>query len=412
MLSKMTSAKLSNTSDNDEENSPPNLDIVDHVNSTINFIGSTTDKKKRRQFLDTLSTVLTVHEAASLVALIHNKKSNISKGQRFGLYPITDWPGFIRAKQMEASLWPAEEVEFHKDRNDFNELTKDEQRPLKMAFGFFAVGDGSVVSMLAYQMVLVADSLEKQNGYIVQMDNERTHAETYGKMIFTLIPDKKERENIFNAVENVKSIKAMNTFIEDSYMFPDGERQLLVCLVAAEFLMFTPLFCIIFWYRAYKRGKLKAVIFSNEKIAEDECNHGENGCCNYRELPKEKRYADKEIWTIINKVVGLVDDFADEVLSDISLAELTPKNMKQYIRYVADDVLDRLDHAKYYNVSSPFVWMNFTKLVPKTNFYSGTVGQYARFNLKQSIENAMKLCKGEVEDEKTNIYKRVDKVKF
>lgn len=128
---------------------------------------------------------------------------------------------------------------------------------------------------------------------------------------------------------------------------------------------------------------------------------------NYRKLPDRLKYSDDEIHQHIDHVVKLVSDFADEVLSDVHLIELTPDNVKQYIRYVADDLFNRLNHSKYYNVNNPFVWMNFTDLVPKTNFYEGTVGEYSRFNVDNVIDEAYRLCNG-VDDKKVpeiNSYK-------
>jgi ribonucleoside-diphosphate reductase beta chain len=375
----------------------------------------TIDLTDRENLLDKLCDILTIHEAGSLVSRIHERRSVLSKGKRFGLYPINNWTAYERTKRLEASFWQADEVEFNDDRNDFNSLDSNEQFPLLMAFGFFAVGDGSIASMLAYQMILLASSFENQMFYVVQLHNEIVHGETYGKMIYTLVSDPAKRDAIFSAVETVKSIKDMNEFIEHAFTYPEGKKQIYVSLASAEYIMFTPLFCIIFWYRAYKKGKIPRIIFSNEQISKDEAAHCENGCANYRALPPSEKYTDEKVHVYVDKVVQLVSAFAEEVLSGVSLTELTPENVKQYIKYVADDLFDRLDHPKYYNVSNPFTWMNLTNLVPKTNFYEGTVGEYGRFNVEESIRKAMALCNG-VEDNKDklggNVYKIANKLKF
>lgn len=345
----------------------------------------------RSELLETLSGILTVHEAAALVAKIHERTCQVKKGKRFGMYPIEDIGAFERMKRLEASFWLADEVKFTEDRNDFEQLTPEEQRPLLMAFGFFAVGDGSISSMLAYQMILVAPTFESQAFYVTQLMNEKVHGETYGKMIHTLIPDPKRREEIFDAVEKVQSIKRMNEFIERSFTHPQGKKEIYVSLAAAEYILFTPLFCIIFWYRNYKPGKLVETLFSNELIVKDEAAHCQNGCENYLLLPASEKYTDAELHAYIDQVCRLVFDFADEVFSEISLAELSPDNVKQYIKFVADDLLERLGHPAYYRVTSPFVWMTFTNLIPKSNFYEKQVGEYARFNVSESVALAQQL---------------------
>ena len=47
------------------------------------------------------------------------------------------------------------------------------------------------------------------------------------------------------------------------------------------------------------------------------------------------------------------------------------------------------------------------------NFYEGTVGEYTRFNVKEAVEKAYRLCNGVTVEEKgptVNVYKK--KVKF
>jgi ribonucleoside-diphosphate reductase beta chain len=337
--------------------------------------------------IDQLASELTIHEAAALVAKIHEKNTK-NKGERFSLYPVQNWGAFERLKRLESGRWTADEIEFVDDINDFKELPKNEQRPLIMSFGFFAVGDGSIAGAIAYRMILVARTFEQQSFFVCQLDNERTHGETYGKMIWTLIPDKTERDEIFQAVENVKSIQAMNQFIEDTFTTPEGERTLYVMLACAEYLMFTPLFCIIFWYRAYRRGKLKRTVFSNEQIAKDEALHCLNACECYKDLPVSERYTDSQVQAIVARVVALVDKFAEETLDGVNLTDLTAANVKLYIRVVADDLLIELDHAPLYNVENPFPWMEFLRLRNKTNFYEGTPGEYSRFNVKNAIRTA------------------------
>lgn len=367
----------------------------------------------REKLIETLSGILTVHEAATLVAKIHERTSQIKKGKRFGMYPIEDPEAFERMKRLEAAYWTADEVDFTQDRNDFEQLSPDEQRPLLMAFGFFAVGDGSIASMLAYRMILTAETFERQCFYVSQLDNERVHGETYGKMIYTLVPDQARRDEIFNAVDRVQSIKKMNEFIEHSFTYPQGKKEIYVSLAAAEYILFTPLFCIIFWYRNYKPGKLDQVLFSNELIAKDEAVHCQNSCENYRTLPDSEKYTDSELHAYIDKVCQLVFDFADEVFSGISLPELTPSNVKQYVKFVADDLLVRLGHSTLYRVESPFVWMTFTNLVPKSNFYEKKVGEYARFNVVDSISKTKQLLSsGSDTAPKTSPYARARTVKF
>ena len=356
------------------------------------------EKFERVKDLTYLASELTIHEAAALVARIHERDAQ-SKEDRFSLYPVKDWGAFERLKKLEASHWTADEIEFSEDINDFNGFNLDERRPLLRAFGFFAVGDGSVAASIAYRMILIARTFEQQGFYICQLDNERVHGETYGKMIHTLVTDENERKETFASADKIESIKAMTQYIEDIFTDPEGDSDLLTTLACAEFLMFIPLFCIIFWYRAFKKGKIGRIILSNEQIAKDEALHCLNGCENYKGLPEEQRFTDQKIHQKIAHVVSLIDNFADETLSDVKLIDLTAENVKGYVRFVADSVLRELGHTTLYNGESPFPWMEFINLRNKTNFYEGTVAEYSRFNVKKAIQDAAKFSGLKVEDQ-------------
>jgi len=179
----------------------------------------------------------------------------------------------------------------------------------------------------------------------------------------------------------------MTKYIED-ILSEESLSKIYVALACGEYLMFTPLFCIVFWYRAYLSGKLKQLIFANEQILKDEALHCYNGCENYKALPRDQQLTSEVLIEMISVVVGLVDEFADETLSDINLTDLTPDNVKQYIRVVADDLLVSLGSKPFYQAENPFPWMEFLRLRNKTNFYEGTVGEYTRFNLADSLKQA------------------------
>jgi ribonucleotide reductase beta subunit family protein with ferritin-like domain len=351
--------------------------------------------------LDSLAAELTIHEAAALMAKVAEKRQT-NKLTRFGLYPVTNVRAFLHMKKLEVSHWPADEIKFSKDVNDFNDFTTDEQRPLLYSFGFFAVGDGQVANQIAFRMIVTADDFNQQAFYITQMNNERVHAEVYGKMIHELVKSRKKRAEIFNYVENCQSIKAMSNFIDSGMTFPDGRKQELITLAMAEFLMFTPLFCIIFWYRAFKPGKILNIILANYQVAKDEGTHCLQGCESYKYLPADQKYSQDEIITHVSGCVRLVKAFAEEVLEPTNLVGLTVEGVQQYIEHVADSILIECGHEPYYNVLCPFEWMAFLELNEKSNFYEQDVVKYDRFNLEDSIKEAIRLSNAQSDDEDNN----------
>ena len=360
--------------------------------TSIQQEAKTMAKIERKELIETLASILTIHEAGALVAQI-NEKNIISKAKRFGFYPIEDFGSFERMLKMDASFWLADEIVFSESKTDFAELSKEEQNALLTIFAFFAVGDGTISSMLAYQLVLISKSFECQCFYIKQLHQETVHGHVYGNMIQTLVGDSEQRDRIYHAVENVPAIEAMNQYITDAFTYPDGERQLYISLALSEYVFFTPLFCIIFWFRAYRQGKIQKVLEANEQIAKDEASHCVHGCMKYLDLPVNERYSNEEIHKIVDDVVKLVSNLAHHMIYDqkIELEELTYDNLVQYIKFVADDLLERVQHKTLYNVTNPFVWMVYTQFERKANMYEGTTMEYKRFAVADKLKEAKEL---------------------
>jgi len=55
--------------------------------------------------------------------------------------------------------------------------------------------------------------------------------------------------------------------------------------------------------------------------------------------------------------------------------------MTQYVRFVADNLLQALGVPKVYNVGCPFEWMDQISLQGKSNFFETRVTEYAKANI-------------------------------
>lgn len=96
----------------------PEIPEIDEASSTLK-LKEITDKVREHQTIDRnnllnqLADNLTINEATSLISRIQERKrvnSGMSKGKRFGLYPIEDWSAFERTKRLESSFWMADIV--------------------------------------------------------------------------------------------------------------------------------------------------------------------------------------------------------------------------------------------------------------------------------------------------------------
>lgn len=358
------------------------------------------EEKKDRGRKDVIRDVFIVTK--KLAELNDELNSHKTRSQKLGFFPIQNIEAYRRAKILESSFWIAQEIGFERDIPDFVSLPMEEQNLLLRTFGFFAVGDGSVLRALVFRLIALAEN-EEQLFYIKQIDNETVHAETYGLMIEHLVGDKKKAEEVRNYADSISSIKKMTDFLESIVDKSMDEKTAFVSLAIAEYLFFSPLFAIIFWFRAFRKGKMLRTIFSNEQIAKDEGLHCLNGCAMYKKL--DDRFTDTEINSLMNENIKLMDDFILETLTDCPVPHFKIDDFKQYVRYIADDLLHELGHPPCFNVENPFVWMSFIHFRNKTNFYESEVGEYQRGNVKRALQDAIHISEGTLRSkEKHNLF--------
>lgn len=293
---------------------------------------------------------------------------------RFVLFPITHDDIWAFYKKTEASFWTAEEIDLHQDITDWeNKLTDNEKHFIKHVLAFFAASDGIVNENLAENMVNEVQYTEAKFFYGFQIMMENIHSETYSLLIDTYIKDNKEKDYLFNAIENLECVKkkadwALNWIDEGSF----ADR--LIAFAAVEGIFFSGSFCSIFWLK--KRGLMPGLTFSNELISRDEGMHCDFACLLYKDHIKNKLPQEK-IQTIITEAVTIEKEFVSDAIP-VNLIGMNAELMCQYIEFVADRLLASLGNPKVYNVENPFPWMDMISLQGKTNFFEKRVGDYQK----------------------------------
>src|SRR4051794_26414171 len=109
-------------------------------------------------------------------------------------------------KKAMASFWTAEEIDLSKDINDWNaRLTDDERFFVSHILAFFAASDGIVNENLVERFSGEVQIPEARCFYGFQIMMENIHSETYSLLIDTYISEPKQRNYLFNAIDNSKS---------------------------------------------------------------------------------------------------------------------------------------------------------------------------------------------------------------
>jgi ribonucleoside-diphosphate reductase beta chain len=294
---------------------------------------------------------------------------------RYVLFPIQHDDIYALYQAHVSCFWRAEEIEFKADHKDWESLTDNERYFIKQVLAFFAMSDGLVIENLAERFSCEVQLAESRNFYAFQAAMEAIHSETYSLLIDTYVKDRKEREQLFNAV---KTCPAIRQKAEWAQTYINGDHPFSVRLLAfaiIEGIFFSGSFCAIFWLK--KRGLMPGLCTANEFISRDESLHTEHAVCLYHKLVN--KMSDEDIETIIRQAVTIECNFINDALP-CRLLGMNSKLMSQYIEFVADRLAVQLGSKKIYNSQNSFDFMESISLEGKTNFFEKRVTEYALTN--------------------------------
>ena len=302
--------------------------------------------------------------------------------KRFVLFPIKHDQIWKYYKQSVASFWTVEEVDLSPDMLDWEHKLNDNERHfIKHVLAFFAASDGIVNENLVLNFMREVQVPEARCFYGFQVAIENIHAEMYSLLIDTYIRDPKEKDFLFNALENLDCVAkkgnwAMN-WIENAPTFAHR----LIAFAAVEGIFFSGSFCSIFWLK--KRGLMPGLSFSNELISRDEGLHCDFACFLYSTLIN--KLDPEEVQAIICEAVEIEKEFVTDALP-VSLIGMNAGMMGQYIEFVADRLLNSLGNEKVYGTANPFDWMEMISMQGKTNFFEKRVGEYQKSGVMRGKE--------------------------
>jgi len=303
--------------------------------------------------------------------------------KRFVLFPIIHNDVYKLYKKAVSSFWTVDEIDLSKDLNDWEKLNSNEQHFIKNVLGFFAGSDGIIMENLAMRFINEVQIPEARAFYSYQIFNESIHSETYSLLIDTYIKDNKEKEQIFNSIENISSVakKAQWAYkwIESTDI---NFATRLIAFAIVEGVFFSGSFCAIYWLK--KRGLMPGLTFSNELISKDEGMHCEFAILLYSMI--KNRIDEKIVHEIFKEAVLIEKEFIIDSIP-CNMIGMNSQLMKQYIEFVSDRLLIQLGYSKIWNSENPFDFMEMISLRPKSNFFEVRVGEYAKSKISESSNN-------------------------
>jgi ribonucleoside-diphosphate reductase beta chain len=290
------------------------------------------------------------------------------------------------------NTWTVEEVNFTTDVDDLRgKMTAAERHLISRLVAFFATGDSIVANNLVLNLYKHINAPEARMYLSRQLYEEALHVQFYLTLLDTYIPDIKEREEAFAAVENIPSIQHKAQFcqkwidsINDLDRLETAEQRQqfllnLICFAACiEGLFFFAAFAYVYFLRS--KGLLHGLAAGTNWVFRDESAHMSFAF----EVVKKVRSEEPELFneelnlqinTMLFEAVECEMQFADDILS-LGVAGLSTSDMRQYLEFIADQRLAMLGLQKVFKAKNPFSFMDLQDVQELTNFFERRPSAY------------------------------------
>ncbi len=290
------------------------------------------------------------------------------------------------------NTWTVEEVDFSTDVVDLAQrLLPAERHLIHRLVAFFATGDSIVSNNLVLSLYKHINSPEARMYLSRQLYEEALHVQFYLTLLDTYIPDHKEREEAFDAINQIPSIKAKADFCFkwidsvadlDATDSPQKRQQFMLNLVCfaccIEGLFFFAAFAYVYFLRS--KGLLNGLAAGTNWVFRDESCHM-SFALEVVQLTREE-YPDLWDEDIETKIISMLEEavecemqFAEDLLEN-GVPGLSLKDMRIYLEFVADQRLKNLGMEVRYGSKNPFDFMELQDVQELSNFFERKVSAY------------------------------------
>jgi ribonucleoside-diphosphate reductase beta chain len=290
------------------------------------------------------------------------------------------------------NTWTVEEIDFSNDLSDLRgRMTPAEQHLINRLVAFFATGDSIVGNNLVLNLYKHLNAPEARMYLSRQLYEEALHVQFYLTLLDTYIPHPAEREQAFAAVHNIPSIARKAQFCQrwidsifslDTLQTKEERREFLLNLICfaccIEGLFFFAAFAYVYFLRS--KGLLHGLASGTNWVFRDESMHMAFSLEVVKNIRREEPDLFDEsltgsIYRMLEEAVACEMQFAEDLLSG-GVAGLSPREMKQYLQFVADQRLAQLGLAPLYHASNPFPFMELQDVQELANFFERRVSAY------------------------------------
>jgi ribonucleotide reductase beta subunit family protein with ferritin-like domain len=250
---------------------------------------------------------------------------------------------------MEEVKWFAEEVRFDLDALNWKVLDEPTKHVVKFILGFFSIADQIVLDNISSNLKEEINCIDVQHVYVAQEEQERIHQKSYLFQTQAILRGD-ELKSVLNAIRTMKTVKKIAKLMKeytnkDKYSL--GIR--IVANTLGEGVLFSGCFAFLQWLRE-RKDPLPGITQANEYIMRDEGIHTKFGCY------------------LIYKYVDIAVEFINEAIV-CDMAGMNTREMKKYIEFQADCVVEMMGYPAIYNSECPFKFMEKIGIGNKNNFF-------------------------------------------
>ena len=284
-------------------------------------------------------------------------------------------------KKQQQVHWMPEEVPLGEDCKDWaSKLTDAERNLLTQIFRFFTQSDVEVNDNYMERYARVFKPTEVKMMLSAFSNMETIHIAAYALLLETIgMP-----ESEFTAFLDYKEMRDKHDFMQKFGVETNEDiaRTLAMFGAFTEGLQLFASFAMLMNFPRFNKMKGMGQIVSWS--VRDESLHCEGMIRMYHAFAREtgcvtKAVAD-DIVECCRTVVGLEDKFIDLAFEMGPVEGMTPDDIKQYIRYIADWRLGQLDLPKLFGVEKhPLPWLTeILNGVEHANFFEARATEYSK----------------------------------
>jgi len=301
---------------------------------------------------------------------------------------------FENYKKQQQMHWLREEVTLQDDIKDYKEkLTEGERTLLDNIFKFFTQADVDVCGGYAKHYLPTFKQPEVRMMLVSYAAMEAVHQEAYSLLLETL----GKSDDMYQEFFDIGAMMEKHEYLQDFSMNTpfDMAKTMAVYSAFTEGVQLFSSFAILLNYPRHNlmKGMGQIVTWS----IRDESLHVEGLSKLFRTFMQEnpELWTDKlkyEIYCAAEKTVELEDNFIDICFNKADVPDLTAKEVKEYIRYIADRRLLGIGlKAIFHSNENPLPWIDMqVNAVEHTNFFENRATEYAKASTQGNWQDIFK----------------------